>query len=104
MDAKQTELLALAELRQQLTRISLELSTAATGAQQAAGHLETPGRAWVDVQQLLTRFEEATHRMGEFRRQVDDFVARQEQQHRGNDGAKVWQSARPDESRAPSPK
>lgn len=63
-----------AELKHQLEQISLELETAAGAARRAATLVANPGRAWVDMQQLFTRFEEATHRMGEFRRQVDAMV------------------------------
>jgi hypothetical protein len=69
-----TRALAEAQLKQDLMQISLELDAAALAARQTSDHFSAPAQAWVDIQQLMTRFDDAAHRMGEFRRHIDELV------------------------------
>lgn len=66
---------AEAKLKHALEEVALELDTAAAAARSAAKRFENPAEAWTDVQQLLTRFEQATHLMAEFRREIDTLAA-----------------------------
>jgi hypothetical protein len=69
-----TRALAEAQLKHDLQQISLELDAAALAARQTSDHLAAPAQAWVDILQLMTRFDDAAHRMVEFRRHIDELV------------------------------
>ncbi|MBL8957350.1 MAG: hypothetical protein JNK82_41640 [Myxococcaceae bacterium] len=62
------------KLKHQLEQICIELETAAAASRRAANEVDEPKKAWTDVQQLLTRYEAASHLMAEFRRSVDSLV------------------------------
>ena len=62
------------KLKHQLEQICIELETAAAASRRAASEVDAPEKAWTDVQQLLARYEAASHLMAEFRRAVDRMV------------------------------
>jgi hypothetical protein len=63
----------IAEARQMLSQIAVELTCAAEAARLAAA--DSRGHSWTHVQQLYTRFDQAAQLLRDMRRTVDAALA-----------------------------
>ena len=68
----------LLQVRSYLTQIALELDASAAGAKEAARLVEEPKAAMPHVQMMYARLHEANYLLDQFKRTIDDAIAKKD--------------------------